>query len=274
MSRPYRKRGTGYVDERHGYIYIQKQGIVKCLHVWIAEEALGKPLPKGAVVHHADGNPSNNDPRNLVVCPDNAYHQLIHKRQRAYEACGHADWLWCVYCKKHDDPNNIETDRFGHTYHHKCQIDNGRIKRNGHLDVTRRKLGTGYVNSSGYISTRNNGISKGQHILVAEQALGRPLPKGALVYHIDGNKGNNAPKNLIVCPDLMYYKLLCKRQKAFEVCGNYNYHRCRYCKQYDDPINMYAPSVPKRSSYHQECMLNFYREKRAKKKQEKLGVSK
>jgi len=51
---------------------------------FIAEQALGKPLPKGALVHHADGNALNNDPENLVICPDNAYHNLLHKRLRQF----------------------------------------------------------------------------------------------------------------------------------------------------------------------------------------------
>jgi HNH endonuclease len=53
------------------------------LHVLVAEKALGKPLPKGAIVHHVDGNTLNNAPSNLVICQDQAYHCLLHKRQRA-----------------------------------------------------------------------------------------------------------------------------------------------------------------------------------------------
>jgi len=51
-------------------------------HIWLAEEALGKPLPYGAVVHHVDAKPWNNRPGNLVVCPDQAYHRLLHERSK------------------------------------------------------------------------------------------------------------------------------------------------------------------------------------------------
>jgi hypothetical protein len=36
------------------------------------------------------------------------------------------------------------------------------------------------------------------HRVVAELMLGRPLEPGEVVHHIDGNKRNNAPENLMV----------------------------------------------------------------------------
>lgn len=37
-----------------------------------------------------------------------------------------------------------------------------------------------------------------EHRVVAERMLGRPLMKGEVVHHIDGNKRNNSPENLLV----------------------------------------------------------------------------
>lgn len=54
---------------------------------------------------------------------------------------------------------------------------------------------------------RNRGAGKSyrklnnrhEHRIVAEQKIGRPLGKDEVVHHIDRNKRNNSPDNLMVC---------------------------------------------------------------------------
>lgn len=46
----------------------------------IAEKKIGRKLKKGEIVHHLDGNDSNNDPDNLFVCKDQSEHVLLHKQ--------------------------------------------------------------------------------------------------------------------------------------------------------------------------------------------------
>ncbi len=80
---------------------------MRAAHALIVEAVLGRPLPKGAEVHHVDGNGHNNAHSNLVVCPDRAYHMHLHQRQRALDACGNAGWVLCIFCKQHDAPENM-----------------------------------------------------------------------------------------------------------------------------------------------------------------------
>lgn len=76
-------------------------------HKVIVEKVLGKSLGESVEIHHVDGNGQNNSHANLVVCPDHAYHALLHRRQRALDACGNANWLKCVFCKQYDAPEKL-----------------------------------------------------------------------------------------------------------------------------------------------------------------------
>lgn len=87
-------------------------------HIVVAERALGRALPPQAEVHHVDGDITNNAPGNLVICPNHAYHALLHVRAAAYAACGHYDWRRCVRCKAWDDPSNMTVS--GNAAYHKA----------------------------------------------------------------------------------------------------------------------------------------------------------
>ena len=64
-----------------------------------AERALGHPLPKSVVVHHADGSKAADAP--LVICQDIAYHRLLHTRMNLVRAGGNpnTDKL-CWRCRR------------------------------------------------------------------------------------------------------------------------------------------------------------------------------
>lgn len=62
------------------------EGGSRLLHRVRAERALGHKLPLGAVVHHADGTTDDNAP--LVICQDEGYHKLLHRRMRIKAAGG------------------------------------------------------------------------------------------------------------------------------------------------------------------------------------------
>jgi hypothetical protein len=77
-------------------------------HQHIAKKALGRRLKSPEEVHHIDKDQSNNDPANLVICPDHTYHMLLHIRQDAFEACGNYDYRKCEICKQYDDLKNLK----------------------------------------------------------------------------------------------------------------------------------------------------------------------
>ena len=110
-------------------------------HVLVAERVLGRRLPKGAVVHHWDYNGHNNNPDNLLICPSQSYHMMIHLRQRSFEESGNADYRKCPYCKKYDDTKNMfgykkRKEGFFVYRHPQCQRDavkRYKDKKNGRL---------------------------------------------------------------------------------------------------------------------------------------------
>ncbi len=111
--------GAGWLD-RKGYRLFTVNGKARREHVMIAEVALGRALPSGAVVHHADENPANNSPSNLVICPSNKYHRLLHQRLDAMKACGNPNWRKCPYCRSYDDPANMRGEQCGRFVHPNC----------------------------------------------------------------------------------------------------------------------------------------------------------
>ena len=127
-SRRENGEGTPHIDGYWAHV-VDGRDILQ--HRLIAERALGKRLPEGAQVHHLDEDKANNDSRNLVVCPDAAYHRLLHVRQRAYDACGHADWLRCSICHTWSPPAEITLYRpSGNRWHPACwRIKHGKPRR-------------------------------------------------------------------------------------------------------------------------------------------------
>jgi len=114
-----RKAGEGSV-RTDGYLMYEVGGRSVLRHRLIAERALGKPLPKGAEIHHVDGDRGNDDTSNLVICPSRAYHQLLHRRQRALDACGHADWRMCQLCKQWGPESELRIYKSGNKWHPSC----------------------------------------------------------------------------------------------------------------------------------------------------------
>ena len=120
-----RSRGQGTVHD--GYVRYNVGGRLVREHQLIAEKALGKPLPPGVQIHHWDEDKQNNDPSNLVVCPNDAYHKLLHLRQRAMNECGEPNYRKCQFCGQWDDPSSMKYN--SRMFHHAACRSADNLKR-------------------------------------------------------------------------------------------------------------------------------------------------
>lgn len=81
----------------------------------------------------------------------------------------------------------------------------------------RKPVGTTWVDTSGYVRVKVH-VGKGpwmlQHVMVVEQTLGRPLRAGEIVHHINGDRTDNRPENLYVCPDAKHHAQVHRSEAA------------------------------------------------------------
>jgi len=124
-----------------------------------------------------------------------------------------------------------------------------RTDRNGYVCLNRRD---------------RNGKEIFLHILVAEKALGKPLPKKTIVHHSDLNPSNNHPSNLVICPNQTYHRFIHMRINAKKACGNSNWRRCYICKKYDNPKNL-SKRKNKEQYRHRKCIYEYNRKLLEKK---------
>lgn len=109
----------------------------------------------------------------------------------------------------------------------------------------------------------------GEHVLVAEAALGHYLPLNAEVHHVNGDRRNNRNDNLVICQDRTYHRLLHMRKTALRACGHADWRNCKFCKQYS-PVSDLQMGLRRRngympSPYHQACQTEYSRVMRVNK---------
>ena len=104
----------------------------------------------------------------------------------------------CKNCAKSYTPSRykIKTSRFCSI---KCrQKGNGTSGSRKHANLTR-----GRGKSNNYIKFQSGHL----HRHIAEKKIGRTLKKNEIVHHLNGNKHNNKPSNLIIMTNAAHSRL-------------------------------------------------------------------
>jgi len=99
--------------------------------------------------------------------------------------------------------------------------------------------------SRGYVLVANPGHPRAdshgyvaEHILVAESILGGPVPRSRPIHHINGNRADNRPENIVVCVNQAHHMKIHQEERAIKACGNATWRKCYLCQRYDDPANL------------------------------------
>lgn len=91
-----------------------------------------------------------------------------------------------------------------------------------------------------------------EHVLKASLALGKPIPPGVIVHHVNEITTDNRNTNLLICSQ-GYHHLLHARMRALRACGNPSWRKCQYCQTWDSPdhlvINKKSSSVRHRACH-------------------------
>lgn len=128
-----------------------------------------------------------------------------------------------------------------------CHKHYKRLRTHGRPDISLTAERGKSISPLGYKIYAN----KLEHRRVAEMALGKHLPEKAVVHHVDYNKLNNSPNNLVIC-SASYHKIIHQRTDAYNATGDANKIKCTICGEYDDKENMYVQDG-RFTGYHNSC---------------------
>lgn len=116
------------------------------------------------------------------------------------------------------------------------------------------------LNDSGYATIGRDY----EHVRIAQGVLGKRLPKGAQVHHVNGIRHDNRNENLVVCQDARYHWMLHRRAASLKATGSPHNLRCNICGTWGPP-GIVKEQVSKgrfKEFYHRSCRNELQRSKR------------
>lgn len=148
-----------------------------------------------------------------------------------------------------------------------CSMHYTRLRRHG--DVTKRLRaanGECYLHRGrkrfGFTDEAKRGNVQ-EAVVIVERLLGKKLPRGAVVHHVNENPLDNRHANLVVLQNQGMHNIVHGRAKALAATGNARAKPCRFCHKYE------LPGVLKRngsSHYHLTCAAADQRRRREKRR--------
>lgn len=135
--------------------------------------------------------------------------------------------------------------------------------------VERRRVFEGYVLVYAPGHPRANNQYVFEHILVVEVAIGRFLPRPAVVHHVDGDTARNVNQNLVVLENQSEHRALHSRLTVLRAGGDpWTQRMCCVCHQPKDTASFNRPKGRAFSSDCIECSRKRCREYQRRKREE------
>ena len=98
------------------------------------------------------------------------------------------------------------------------------------------------------------------HREIAEKVVGKPLSSSVSVHHSNERQADFSTTNLVICESNSYHMLIHQRMRAYKASGHADWRKCKFCKKYDSPINLYIRNGS--GVYHRGCMAKYARERK------------
>lgn len=138
------------------------------------------------------------------------------------------------------------------------------------MEGKKRANGAGSLRGRGRWYFTDDGRRRQRAVLIAERVLGKKLPKGAIVHHVNENPLDDRNENLVILENQGLHNIIHSRMKALSATGNPRAEPCRFCHCYELPGVLLTNGT---NHYHRVCAARYAREWRKKNGCRSVGLA-